>query len=512
VSRGWRSAALAGAAAALTPAALRLAAALRDPEAETEALRRRLARAAATTAYGQAHGVRGEGDFDRLPVVDADALAPWLARQRAEEGRVLCATPVRFYEPTSGSSGPAKLIPYTAGLQRDLSAMASAWAWDLLCRGPRLRTGRTYLSVSPRLGAAAAHGARPVGTADDAAYLDGWLQALLAPFRVGPTAPRHVDADAFKDAVAVALLRADDLEIVSVWNPTFLEVLLDHLWANRDRLRRQLPAARAARLTGPALDTEALWPGLRVLSCWDQGAAAPMAARLARRFPHAMLQGKGLLATEGPVTVPWLHAGGAVPLPHLTLVELRDEAGALRPVWAGEVGHTYEVVLSTRGGLLRYRLGDRVHITHRYRGVPVLRFVGRAGGVSDLVGEKVNERFVEAVLARVLPPSEGVRTLVPVAGPPAHYALLADHALPPGAADAVDAALREAHHYGLARALGQLGPVRVVVHPDAGRWLTEREVRRGLAWGDIKPRTLLPHAADAALAAALADALKREAA
>ena len=65
------------------------------------------------------------------------------------------------------------------------------------------------------------------------------------------------------------------------------------------------------------------WLGLG----WDQGPAAPMADRLARRLPHATLQGKGLLATEGAVTVPWLRAEGCLPLLHRTLIELRDERG-----------------------------------------------------------------------------------------------------------------------------------------------------------------------------------------
>ena len=482
----------------LFPFAAAFATALRAPALTQARLRRRLAAAAATTAYGRSHGVRGAGDFERLPVVDWDDLAPWVARQQAEEGRVLCPQPVRFYERTSGSSGASKLVPYTAGLQQDFSAMFGAWAWDVLTRGPRLRSGRTYISVSPRLGAAQTTATgRPIGLEDDAAYLDGWMQALLRRFLV-PVDSRFADGEAFRDATALALLRASDLEVVSVWNPTFLEVLLDHVTLHADRLARHLPTDRARLLRGE-LDWARIWPRLTVLSCWDQGPAAPMAARLARRLPHAMLQGKGLLATEGAVTVPWLRAEGCLPLLHRTLIELRDDRGDLLPLMAGRVSATYEVVISTRGGLLRYALGDRVQITHRYRGVPVLRFVGRAGGVSDLVGEKLTERFVADALASVLPSSAALRTLVPLTGPPARYALLTDEPLPADAASRVDEALRRAHHYGLARELGQLGPLVACSDPAAGRWLTEHETRRGLRLGDIKPRALQLHPADPAL-------------
>jgi len=133
-------------------------------------------------------------------------------------------------------------------------------------------------------------------------------------------------------------------------------------------------------------------------------------------------------------------------------------------------------------------------------------FVGRAGGLSDLVGEKLQERFVADRLDEVLPQSPPLCTLIPIAGPPARYALLSDQTLPTGTADRLDAALRTAHHYGLARELGQLAPLTVHVSPEAARWVAERAMRRGMAWGDIKPRVLQPHPADADLQRALQSA------
>lgn len=489
----------------MTPAAMRLHRALVDPRSAQDAMKRRVAADMARTAYGREHGVRGPEDFAALPVADFASLAPWLEAQRANERQALCAEPVQVYERTSGSSGAAKLIPYTASLRGAFSEMFAAWAWDLLNRGPKLRTGKLWISASPAIGAPqrTAIGTR-IGLDDDVEYLEPWLQHLLRPFLVGPRHSRHASAEAFKDAVSIALIAEPDLEIVSVWNPTFFEVMLDHIAVHRRRLAREVPAhRRAALLAGDEPVWPALWPALRLVSCWDQGAAEPMARRLARRLPQALVQGKGLLATEGPVTLPWLHAGGAVPLAHRTVVELRDGQG-LRDLADAEVGATYEVVISPIGGLPRYTLGDRVQVTHRYHRTPVLRFVGRSGGVSDLVGEKLQEAFVEEALHTVLPPSEGLRTLVPLPGPPARYALLTDEAVPRGLASRVDRALSEAHHYGLARSLGQLAPLTVATSPRAGQWVAEREMRRGLKWGDIKPRALQTHPADAEFAELIA--------
>lgn len=470
---------------ALAPAAKRFSLALRQPRREQAWLRARLARQLARTAYGRSLRVRAPRDWSRVPVVTYDDLRPWLDRQRAEEGAIVTPEPVLFYEKTSGSSGAAKFIPYTATKQRGLRDLFAAWAYDVLRHGTKLRTGRIYLSGSPRLGLAETTvTGRPVGVDHDASYLGGGLQALIGAFAAGPPPQaRYADGDAFVEAVATSLLETPDLEIVSVWNPTFFEVILD----------------RIAAIGGDEPDWARVWPALKVVSCWDAGAAAPMAERLRQRLPHAWVQGKGLLATEAVVTVPWVRANACLPLLHHTLIELLTDTGDLVGVMDAEPGETYEIVVSAAGGLARYRLGDRVRVTHRYGTVPGLQFVGRAGAVSDLVGEKLHESFVQDALTAVLPGHRGLTTLLPVAGRPAHYVLVSDRPLPEGTADRLDVALREAHHYGLARALGQLGPLQSAVAPEAGRWLVDREVRRGLVLGDIKPRALQVHPADGTL-------------
>ncbi len=484
-----RRALLRGLPVALAPAAKRLSLALRQPAREQRRLQHRLARQLARTAYGRSLGVRTAADWARVPITTYEELKPWLDRQRAEEGAIVTPERVLFYEKTSGSSGQAKYIPYTASKQRAIRDLFAAWAYDVLRHGPKLRTGRMYVSVSPRLGPAETTATgRPVGLEHDAAYLGRGLQALVGAFWAGPRAEhRHADAPAFLDAVARSLLQARDLEIVSVWNPTFFEVVLD----------------RAAAILGGEPDWAEVWPSLGVVSCWAAAAAAPMAERLRRRLPHVWLQGKGLLATEAVITVPWVRAHACVPFVHHTLIELLDDDGRARPLVDAERGETYELVVSTAGGLVRYRLGDRVQVTRRYGAVPCLAFVGRAGGVSDLVGEKLGEAFVAEALRATIPQPRGLAVLVPVLGPPAHYVLVSDQPVPGRAVTALERTLAGAHHYGLARSLGQLGALRCVVARDAGRWITEREMRRGLRLGDVKPRALLLHPADDALRRAL---------
>ena len=64
-------------------------------------------------------------------------------------------------------------------------------------------------------------------------------------------------------------------------------------------------------------------------------------------------------------------------------------------------GTQYEVVMTTSGGLYRYRTGDCVVCEGFADKLPVLRFSGRRGLTCDIVGEKLHESFVLSCLKDV---------------------------------------------------------------------------------------------------------------
>jgi hypothetical protein len=256
-----------------------------------------------------------------------------------------------------------------------------------------------------------------------------------------------------------------------------------------------------------------------VISCWADAQAGPYAAQVRRLFPQARLQPKGLIATEGIVSVPLGAAGpsggaagGAVLalrshffefIPHeAEQAEQAGQAGQV-PLLAHQlqVGGRYEVVLTTGGGLYRYRLGDLVQVTGHAApggGCPVLRFLGREGHVSDWFGEKLNERHVQAALEGVLA-AGGLRpefAMLACERPQPAYTLFvqspdaSDSALA-GAGAALERALLESYHYRYCRDLGQLGPLRVFrVDRQAQHAYLAECTRRGMRAGDVKPAAL----------------------
>jgi hypothetical protein len=163
--------------------------------------------------------------------------------------------------------------------------------------------------------------------------------------------------------------------------------------------------------------------------------------------------------------------------------------------WELQPGRHYSVILTTGGGLYRYRLRDVVEVTGFFGAAPCLRFVRREGVVSDLVGEKLHLAHVQQVLRRL-------RARVPEY----KFAMLAPHResyrngyvlfLEPCEGETLNAedvrrdielGLMENYHYRHAVNIGQLRPLRLfVVTRGAKRAYFEHLAAKGIGRGDIK--------------------------
>jgi hypothetical protein len=250
-------------------------------------------------------------------------------------------------------------------------------------------------------------------------------------------------------------------------------------------------------LTRSPVDTTLLWPRLDTVSTWADGSSRRYAQRLQHMLPHAVLQPKGLLATEGAVTTPCsaLHYVSSWPVPALTSAVLEFIDDSDKPLLCDELraGESYRVVITNAGGFYRYDLGDRL-LCHGHDGaLPLLEFIGR-DIASDLVGEKLTEPFVSDALSLM----NGTACLAPRAVARPHYVLLidtSDRDTAHCAAATIEQRLRSNPQYDYARKIGQLEPVacKIVDH------LLERYLRlgtrRGRRLADIKPPGLLTDAA-----------------
>jgi GH3 auxin-responsive promoter len=456
---------------AIAGARERAFAAMRDTERTQRAQLSEILAQNRDTAFGRAHEfgeIRGAREYAQaVPLQTYESLEPYI-----DSNGLTAAVPVAF-ERTGGSTAGPKLIPYTqAGLDAFARAV-QAWLEDLLLHRPGIMSGRCYWSISPAARAPErTRSGTPIGLDSDAAYFGQTLESSLARLLIAP-AGGEISIEAWRAATVAALSAAPDLTLISVWSPTFLLQLLRH-FPEEPRL---------------------LWPQLDTISCWTSGASASSARELAAAFPGVYLQGKGLLATEGVVSIPFAE----YPYPALAVesgyYEFLDGQGVAHPAFDLALNAEYEVVMTTHSGLYRYRLGDRVAVRGWWgESAPLLEFLGRAGAVSDLCGEKLSESFVLPRLDRIA----GFRLLTPAAVSRPGYILFLDAseydaAAAAHAASQLDRDLRANPQYDYARRLGQLCAVIPVRVPGAMERYYEYLGGVGRRLGDIKPPGFHPH-------------------
>jgi hypothetical protein len=499
VLQGWRV--LEHAARA---AAARFREALRNPVAAQTGLLERIVATNCDCEFGRAHGF---GDVDsleafrrRIPVAGYAAFAPAIDRIANGATGVLTSAPVVAFEETGGTTSGAKVIPYTAESLVGFSEAVLPWIYDLVARRPAIMEGRAYVSISPVLRAPRSTSAGiPIGQGSDAAYLGpGLAEAFVSTLAVGPAVAMSNTFEDWRLATLTLLIEAADLTFMSVWSPTFLLELIDAIPANAEAIAGRLSAAGRLRLEAslrpPAMATERLWPRLSCISAWTDASSGVYASRLRHLFPHVLVEGKGLLATESAMTIPFGAMKGAVPALLSAVIEFVDSDGVAHLCDSLEVGQTYGIVVTTRGGLYRYTIGDRVACVGVDGPVPGIRFVGRQGVHSDLVGEKIDDGFAASVIERL----GIVATLAAQAGASGqgikpHYELglndeVTDH---PAIAAAAERLLSANPQYAYARSVGQLGALLVRSKPNHVEQRARRLMMSGRRLGDIKPVSLV---------------------
>ena len=378
-------------------------------------------------------------DFQKhVPICDYEGLRPKIEEIANGGQGVLTSEPVLMLEPTGGSSGGSRLIPYTATLRRQFQRAIATWMYDVLSGSPGCRKGRAYWSISPAAQRPEkTSGGIRIGFDSDAEYLAGWQRWAMKRLLAVPTSVAQIrNIENFQYATLAGLLAAKDLALISVWSPTFLTTLFARLphWAEqivedieagqlhfpqisadpnfkvfsieRNRSRSRFLRSKLKEF-GPSVEfLKEIWPSLSLVSAWGDASASMFVPELKHWLPDVPFQPKGLLATEGVTSFPLKSSYGSALAIRSHVFEFQPIETADDPdrpakwAWELEQGRHYQVLLTTGGGLYRYAIGDEIEVTGFIRQCPLLKFTGRAGVQSDLVGEKLHEQHVRDAISR----------------------------------------------------------------------------------------------------------------
>jgi hypothetical protein len=421
--------------------------ALEDPQKVQLSLRNQLFHSLKKSKYGRSLGVKC---WEEIPIVSYQDIEKWI------KDNELTYSPVAFHLETSGSSSCTKMIPYTKEFKNSFLSLFQIWAYDLLKFQLKPEIGKIFMSLSPP---------GDSGLKDDTQFLNILLKKLLYPYLIFP--PKEVNN--YIEKTAQLLLSEKDLGIISVWNPTFLHQILECI-------EKDSPSP---------VDWKIIWPRLQLISCWTDGWAFEQAQCLKKKFHHVAIQGKGLLATEAPMSVPFHNAETPLPLINEVYFEFEDSIGNIFELEKVILGETYELIISQKGGLIRYRIGDKIQITGKYLNTPCFKFLGRVGEVCDMVGEKLDLITVEEILKEMN--QSGTSILLPIYRPDKLcFYLLLTEVLDVDLANRLEEGLKKSFHYRVARINGQLDLSKVFKVESLLSNYHRFYRNEGMNWGDIK--------------------------
>lgn len=376
-------------------------------------------------------------------------IADWEAQKKT--GLKVLTSDVLFYEKTTGSRAAPKEIPYTPELRSAFSKMFLLWAGDTLAHETQLAKGKIFASVSPGFSE----------SQEDLDYVSPLITRLLKNDVVDTSALKHCkDTSDFYNKLTEVFLHNPDIEIVSIWSPTYL---LSWLEQGGD---------------------PSILPNLKLISCWASGSSKVPAQKLAAFFPHVKMQFKGLLCTETPVTIPW-RKQGFIPLIEDVFIEGRDSSGEMIPLWKFQKDQELELIVTQQSGLWRYRVGDRIKVTENYRGTPCFDLLGRMPHIIDLTGEKFHEDFLLEAIGKISPRHSH---LVIADDLNRRYVIAGSDKIDIGE---VENLFRKNPHYDLSRRQGQLESAEFIYESSINSVLLESAKRAGIRIGDIKPSPIL---------------------
>ena len=411
-------------------------AASRPREAQRDLLLKML-RENSETAFGRTHRfaeIKSEKDYRRrVPVRDYEEMRPFVKRIMAGERGVLTKEEPFMFTVTSGTTGEQKYIPMTCSSQRAESSVMQQWLYHALEDHPSFLSQRSVAIVARAIEGKTASGI-PTGSASGLAYKNvPWLirrtQAIPYPvFEVEDYDQRYFLIARFALGASVSFLATP--------NPSTLLRLAEVCSEHQEKLIRAIhdgelglesragsaetfahlkacvrpDRERACKLTRLIAEKSVLrpmdcWPGLKLIGCWIGGSVGTQARKLAPLFGDAPLRDLGYVASEGRITIP---RADHTPAGMLALCSNyyefipEEQADFAQPRVLSsdelEAGKRYSILLTTQGGLYRYRINDIIEMTGFHKNAPLIAFVRKEGEMTNITGEKMHvNHFILAV-------------------------------------------------------------------------------------------------------------------
>lgn len=412
--------------------------ALQDPIKYQDKLLLSIVRNNSNTTYGREHQFTHIHSFDdfteKVPIQDYEAFRPYIEKQELDKTPALTAEQPHYYAQTSGTTGSPKHIPVINDTLKQHQRSLAIFACVQNKAQRHSFSGRLLTIPGPY-----AEGTLPGGTTfgSISGLLYRKMPSYLQRKYVVPEAVFSIKDHALKYRLILRLaLPHKNLTYLVSANPsTFLklvEVLNTELVNLANEIEQgsfenseQLPGP-VRKAVMPLLDSNSVradelrqlsqandsislahvWPNLRLVVTWTGGSCGVAVSALKKLLPtYARILELGYLSSElrATITLDDTESAGVPTLGDNVFefieTDLYDE-GIRETVRLDKLveGKQYYIIVTTSSGLYRYFMNDIVEVTGFKRRTPLLKFIQKGKGVTNITGEKLTEhQLVEAV-------------------------------------------------------------------------------------------------------------------
>ncbi|XP_003725957.2 putative indole-3-acetic acid-amido synthetase GH3.10 [Strongylocentrotus purpuratus] len=394
------------------------------------------------TVYGQDFNFRGissvEDFIKKHPLTSYDHYQEYIKRVADGEVGVMSYTNPAFLGMTSGTTGNAKLFPVSNENLADLSGSAAAVSTDLQTRLGIEVTGPLVVSCCLLTGVpiGRSEGGIPKGPVTSFMMPDSIKEIIFSTPLVGY---KIMDESTAMYVHALFALRDENLS--AVWAPFASSLyiffrLLEASWKKlaqdirRGSVSDDIPAlsdkdrkeinARLLPMPERADELEMqfrigfdnivsrLWPRMPSISGTTSGSMQTYVKRLKKYTGDLQMLSRYYISTEGLI-------GYAIGFPDdgqteyvcipdglfyefIPISNCNESSPATVLMEDVKKGECYEVVITNKDGLYRYRMGDVILITRFYNKAPVFQFQYRRGELLNLCSEKTSEVMITTAL------------------------------------------------------------------------------------------------------------------
>ena len=391
----------------------------------------RILQANQESEFGQLHHFNAINSIEEfqseVPLQNYSTLSPFIDKQISGEENILTKATPFYYARTSGTTGDPKFIPVITDTLKQHQRALAMFSY-LQYRAQRQAFSGTLVAIPGPYEEGKFDNGISYGSISGLMYTA--MPAHLKDKYALPASVFSVEDYPLKYKLMLRLmLPQTNLSYLASANPTTFKKLQDDLNKNwetlladltncsfhaldqlpenvRDDVTPLLKACpdRLKQLQELALPVQFkdVWPNIRLVVTWTGGSCGIAVDHIKPSFPSdSVFMDLGFLSSEmrATITIDKSVLGG---IPTLTdhffeFIEVRDyEQGQRDTLTLSKlkVGKQYYLIVTTSAGLYRYFMNDIIEVTGTYNATPLLTFIQKGKGITNITGEKLSEQQV----------------------------------------------------------------------------------------------------------------------